>query len=130
MTHVIGRTTRLLFIGAALWAPRFATADRQGDLIKPETEPVIAPEIASDASKDDRPAESLLGARWFSAGVRFGIFPPVLTALDLTIRPQNHFAFSAYGIYLPNGVGLGNGGRRLMLAGNLTVEMAEARRSG
>src|ERR1700682_2280363 len=99
----MNRNAKYLILGAALLAPLLVLGDEYRD-------------------SDDQ--------HRFAAGVRFGIFPPVLSALELAIRPLSHLALNAYGIYLPNGVGLGNGGRRLTFGGNLTLEMAKGRRSG
>src|SRR5215470_9369032 len=47
--------------------------------------------------------------RWLGAGVRLGLFPPIFSALELTLRPVDHLSFSAFGMYLPAGGGPGKG---------------------
>jgi len=62
---------------------------------------------------------------WFSAGVRFGIFPPVLTALEVSLRPVDHIAVSAYGIFISR-----DGGQLLLIATSVTAESGKRDQNG
>jgi hypothetical protein len=90
-----------------------------------------APTRAENLSADGK--QKLAAAerdRWFGAGIRLGLFPPVFSALELTVRPIDHLSFSAFGMYLPTSGGLGKGADRFTLGGALTFELADRRRSG
>lgn len=122
-------TAQFLMVGVTLLPLRLAIGDSSGGLAEQETESADSA-LASPEDQAKQSALNLLGDRRLAVGARFGLFPPMFSALEVTVRLLRHFALSAYGLYLPDGVGIVNRGRQFTLAGNLVVEMAEGRRSG
>jgi hypothetical protein len=116
------QAAKFFSVGLAVLAARSVLADVSETVATPGSEPRSAPQIASAANGQ---AEAQLREDLpFAAGVRFGLFPPVLTALEISLRPANHIAMSAYGIFL------GGDGARLLIAASLTAEMGERGQSG
>src|SRR5215831_8889618 len=93
---------------AVLMIPRLSAAD-------PEAQAPITQGESSPEARQVIPARDTERARPFAAGVRFGLFPPILTAVEFTVRPINHLAFNVYGIYLPGAAGPAIGGKQLTL---------------
>jgi hypothetical protein len=116
------RTARLLFVGLVALAPRSVVADASNTVSTPGSEPDHAPNgaaVVKGESEANREHVSLV-----SAGLRMGLFPPAFTALEISLRPVNHLAMSAYGMYL------GGDGARLLVAASLTAEWAARGQSG
>jgi hypothetical protein len=74
---------------------------------------------ASDGAAEARPLALALG-------VKTGFIPPVLAAPELVLHGP-HFFLGAFGI--ATGGGMGNGGARFTLGGDLGYELAQAGRS-
>jgi hypothetical protein len=59
-------------------------------------------------------------------GVKVGLIPPILTAAELLVRPAPHLAVGAFGM-ATSGVGIGAGGARTSVGGELIYEVREGR---
>lgn len=120
------QVTSFVLVGLCLLPPRYVVADvsTPGTVATPESQPNIAPQIESAELKNEQSPPSSSESSRFSAGVRFGFFPPVLTALEIALRPGDYIAMSAYGIFL------GGDGARVLIAASLTAELAGGGRSG
>jgi hypothetical protein len=114
-----------VIVGLFLTPARSVVADVSipGPVEKPESQPNIDQMGSLEVTKENSPL-SPSKTSWFSAGVRFGIFPPVLTALEVSLRPVDHIAFSAYGIFLSHD------GGQLLIATSVTAESGKRDQSG
>lgn len=117
--------TSFVIVGLFLAPARSVVADvsTPGPVEKPESQPNIDQIGSAEVKKEQSPLNPS-ETSWFSAGVRFGIFPPVLTALEVSLRPVDHIAFSAYGIFFSH-----NGGQ-LLIASSVTAETGKRDQSG
>lgn len=75
------------------------------------------------AQGEPPPREPLL-----AMGAKAGLIPPILTAVEVVVRPHPKIAFGLFGIYTP-AVGFGNGAARISLGGEVLVEFHEGRRN-
>ena len=64
----------------------------------------------------------------FSIGVRGGLIPPVLGALELLFRPAERLAVSLFGIHVPDSDG--DDGSKTTIGAALTRELAKGRSHG
>jgi hypothetical protein len=72
---------------------------------------------------------AILADRNVAVGVKLGIIPPIFTVAELVVRPAPHLALGIFGIVTP-AVGIGNGGTRTSVGGELIYEVNEGRRGG
>src|SRR5215471_9586885 len=115
-------SARFLLLGLAALAPRSVVADVSQTAANAASEPDRAPDAAAVTKGESEAREERVSL--VSAGLRVGLFPPILTAVEISFRPVNHLAMSAYGMYL------GGDGARLLAAASVTAELAASGQSG
>jgi hypothetical protein len=116
------RTARLLFVGLAALAPGSVVADASNTAATSASEPDQTPVPAAVTKGESEVGEDRVSL--VSAGLRAGLFLPIFTALEISFRPVNQLAMSAYGIYL------GGDGARLLVAASVTAEWPANGQSG
>src|SRR5215813_11353650 len=114
-------SARFLLLGLAALAPRSVVADASNTAATPASEPDRAPDAAAVTKGEPEGGDRV---SIVSAGLRAGIFPPIFTALEISFRPVNQLAMSAYGMYL------GGDGARLLVAASLTAQLTASHQSG
>jgi len=84
-----------------------------------------APLVSRSARADEPqpPAESL-----FALGGKAGIIPPILAVGELIVRPVPKLALGVFGMHT-GGAGIGNGGPRTSVGGEIVYESREGRRN-
>src|SRR5215813_9399789 len=90
-------SARFLLLGLAALAPRSVVADASNTAATPASEPDRAPDAAAVTKGEPEGGDRV---SIVSAGLRAGIFPPIFTALEISFRPVNQLAMSAYGMLL------------------------------
>lgn len=60
-------------------------------------------------------------------GAKAGLIPPVFSVVEVVVRPAPKLALGAFGLWLPAGVGPGNGGAKTALGGEVVYEFHDGR---
>lgn len=81
---------------------------------------LLAPPALADQAQP--PEESL-----FAFGAKVGLIPPILAVAELVVRPVPKIALGLFGMHT-GGAGIGNGGPRTTLGGEIVYELREGRR--
>jgi hypothetical protein len=88
---------------------------------------VIVPAIVAAGPTRARADDTIPADRKVAIGVKLGFIPPIFTVAELVVRPGPHLALGIFGIVTPP-VGIGDGGTRTSVGGELIYEFNEGLR--